>query len=117
MRQTIVGVFTQQVCAEATLRRLELRGFRAERVGAPAMETKGAPQAPRAWGRLKGRWSWLDEAIRLSWPRSRALRQGELLVRVHVGSALEAQAAREILRASGAREASPRREGWANWNW
>jgi hypothetical protein len=115
MRQIIVGIFTQRVCAEATLRRLELRGFRAECVGAPA--TEDAPQAPRARGRLKERWLWLDEAIRWSWPWSRAPRQGELLVRVHVGSALEAQAAREILRASGASEASPRWEGWANWNW
>ncbi len=101
MRQTIVGVFTQQVRAEATLRRLELSGFRAERVGAPATETKDAPQAPRGGGRLEGRRPWLDEAIRWSWPRSRAPRQGELPGRVLVASALEAQAAREILRASG----------------
>ena len=120
MRQNVVGVFTQQVSVEATLRRLELRGFRAECIGAPATELHDAQQVLRArgaWRRIKGRWQWLDEALRLLWPWSQAPRQGELLVKVHVGSALEAQAAREILRASGAQEASSLGKAWANWNW
>ena len=122
MRQTVVGVFSQQVSMEATLLRLEMRGFRAECIGATANFPNDAPEAPRApgaWRRIRSRLSWLDGAMRLAWPwqRTPAPRPGELLVKVHANSALEAQAAREILRASGAREAEGLGEGWTNWNW
>ena len=122
MRQTVVGVFSQQDSMEATLRRLEMRGFRAECISATVNFPNDAPEAPRApgaWRRIWSRLSRLDDAMRLSWPwqRSPALRPGEQLVKVHANSALEAQAAREILRASGAREAGGLGEGWTNWNW
>ena len=120
MRQTVVGVFSQQGSMEATLRRLEMRGFRAECIGAAVNVPNDAPEAPRAPGAWRGSWSrlsWLDNAMRLSWLRSAAPQPGELLVKVHANSALEAQAAREILRASGAREAGGLGQGWTNWNW
>ena len=50
MRQTVVGVFSQQDSMEATLRRLEMRGFRAECIGATVNSPNDAPEAPRAPG-------------------------------------------------------------------
>ena len=115
MRQTVVGVFTQQASAEATLQRLELRGFRAECVGAASGDAP-RPSGPRgAWRDLKARLPWLADALPSPW--SQAPRQGEVFVKVEAGSALEAQAAREILRAAGARESGCLGEGWTNWNW
>ena len=104
MRQTVVGVFTQRISAEATLRRLEMRGFRAECIGGPAM-------APREFK------SRLAEAVRSLSPWSHAPRQGEVFVKVHAGSALEAQAARDILDASGALPPDGLGAKWTNWNW
>ena len=124
MRQTVVGVFTQAISAEATLRRLEMRGFRAECICGPAMEppvpadaaplASSASSASKAPREFKSR---LAEAVRSLSPWSRAPRQGEVFVKVHAGSALEAQAARDILDASGARQSDRLAAKWTNWNW
>ena len=106
MRQTVVGIFTQQASAEATLRRLQMRGFEVECVGGTRQPADAREPVPG----IKARWRWL-------FPFSQAPRQGEVQVKVHANSVLEAQAAREILRASGARQSGCLGEGWTNWNW
>ena len=126
MRQIVVGVFTQRVSAEATLRHLEMRGFHAECIGGPAMEPPvragAVPLASATSGarhRFKARLSGLAETARslsLS-PWSHTPRHGEVFVKVHAGSALEAQAARDILDASGARQSDGLGAKWTNWNW
>lgn len=124
MRQTVVGVFMQKSSAEATLRRLEMRGFQAECIDGPTMEPLAqadaallAPGKSKARHRFKSRPSGLTEALRSLSPWSHTPRHGEVFVKVHAGSALEAQAARDILDASGARQSDGLGAKWTNWNW
>jgi len=124
MHRTVVGVFAQRISAEATLRRLEMRGFRAECVDGPAMEppvaadaaplASSASKVPREF---KSRLAW---AVRSLSPWSHSPRHGEVFVKVHAGSPLEAQAARDILAAAGARlsdRLGTKWTKWTNWNW
>jgi hypothetical protein len=124
MRQTVVGVFTHQVSAEMTLRRLEMRGFDAESVSGPSTESPARCDdverpsgACGTWRRIQARCLSLGKAAMSLLSFSQAPRQGEVHVKVRANSVLEAQAAREILHASGARQSGCLGEGWTNWNW
>ena len=119
MRQTVVGIFTHRISAEVTLRRLEMRGFRAECIGAPPTAAVDEPP-PDAGQPARGLDVPLRRLARMAASLSSWLlapRPGEVLVKVHAGSVLEAQAARDILRACGARESGGLGQGWTNWNW
>ena len=118
MRQTVVGVFTQRISAEETLRRLEMRGFHAECVGGPpATPVPAGVEPPASAASRASRLSGLAKAARSLLPWSHAPRPGEVFVKVHAASALEAQAARHILLASGARQPDGPGAAWTNWNW
>jgi hypothetical protein len=124
MRQTVVGVFTHRVSADVTLRRLEMRGFDVECVSGPSMESpvrcddvERSSGVSGAWRGTKARCLSLARAAMSLSSFSQAPRQGEVHVKVHANSVLEAQAAREILHASGARQSGCLGEGWTNWNW
>jgi hypothetical protein len=110
MRQILIGVFMHRACADAALRQLEMRGFASECLEA-------SPQAVTPAPALTARGLWLRRIQRAVSPPAQAPREGEVHVKVHAASALEAQAARELLQACGARQARCLGAGWANWSW
>lgn len=124
MRQTVIGIFAQQSSAEATLRRLEMRGFDVEcrptrATGAPRRgeAATGSVEKP---GKSRGAVSRVLLTVKAVLAKSLMAKPphpDEVHLEVRTNSAMEARAAREILRASGAREAGCLGEGWTNWNW
>jgi hypothetical protein len=116
MRQTVVGLFMQQAGADAALRRLEMRGFEVECVGGSSTAPMRSEGVERSSG-VADTWQRIRTTLRALAPFSQTPRPGEVHVKVRANSMLEAQAAREILRASGAQEAGCLGEGWTNWNW
>jgi len=122
MRQTISVVFPDQTCAATALRRLEMRGFNAEVAGA-ARSASVARSRIDATHRAAAAGHVLRAVTRLARLAAASVRSalapagagpGEIVVKVHVDTALEAQAARELIRACGARPTDALGGGWRN---
>jgi hypothetical protein len=107
MRHTIVGIFETPLRANETLHLLERAGFAAERIPRPAKQRVRAET--RSFARRladavsRKLHAFMDVDLDLS-PFATALAQGRFVIKVYVSGDPEADAARRILEASGARE-------------
>lgn len=124
MRRIVIGVFARADRADMTCRRLEMRGFEVECVDGPPTEAgrsldgvaRSAAVREAPW-RGNGRLFAIVRATMWYISRSQMPRRGEVHVKVRANTLLEAQAARDILDACGARAAGSWGEAWSNWNW